>query len=315
MKKFKFIDLFCWIWGFRIAMESLWWECVFSCDIDRAVQETYHENFWEWPEWDITKIDPKTIPDHDILCAWFPCQPFSIAGKRLWFEDTRWTMFFYVAEILKEKNPKGFILENVKWLVNHDGWRTFSRIIDILQELDYDVSYKVLNATSFWVPQNRERIVIVWLKKWLLRGKEFKFPSKDVKLTPLEEIIDLWNKKEDITEICKNNIYFHLEHKEKPRVLYNSKKIVFAYEIRKSKCAFKWWNIAPCLTAKMWTGWNNVPVIVWLNRKITVEEWLKLMWFPNWYKIKNSAQWYKQIWNSVVIPMIKWVSEELIRFI
>ena len=314
MSSFKFIDLFCGLWWFRIALEDLWWSCVFSSDIDEKVQETYYNNFWERPHWDITKIDPKIIPDHDILCWWFPCQPFSVAGKRLWFEDARWTLFFYVAEIIKEKKPKWFILENVKWLVNHDWGNTLKTIIRILDDLWYRVFYKVLNARNFGIPQNRERIIITWFQKDI--KPSFQFPINSIESTvELEEIINLENREINISNICKTNIETHIINNQNALRLLDRWKIVFAYEIRRSKCSFKWGNESPCLTAKMWTGGNNVPVIVGLNRKITVEEGLKLMGFPDGYKIENSFHGYKQIWNSVVIPMIKEVAKNVIKHI
>ncbi len=309
--KFKFIDLFSWLWWFRIALENLWWKCVFSSDIDKKVQKTYQENFWEKPFWDITKIDPQDIPNHDILCWGFPCQPFSIAGKRLWFEDTRWTLFFYVAKIIKAKKPKWFILENVKGLINHDKWKTLKTITNVLNDLWYNVFTKVLRAKDFWIPQNRERVIIVWFLSNITNT--FIFPNKTSSIISLEEIIDIKNKKSNISEICKKNIKTHLDTNLKARSIIKNKKILFAYEIRKSKCSFKWDDLAPCLTAKMWTWWNNIPVIVWLDRKITINEWLALMGFPKNYKIENSYHWYKQIWNSVVIPMIESVWKEVIN--
>ena len=154
---FKFIDLFCGLGGFRIAFEKVGGKCVFSSDIDEAVQKVYENNFGEVPHGDITKIDAQDIPDHDVLCAGFPCQPFSTAGRRLGFEDTRGTMFFEVARILKEKKPTCFILENVKGLTNHDSGKTLETILNTLDEIGYDVKYSVLNAKDYNVPQNRER--------------------------------------------------------------------------------------------------------------------------------------------------------------
>ena len=134
----KFIDLFCGIGGFRIGLQNQGCQCVFSSDIDINVQKTYKENFYEKPFGDIKKIDVKDIPDHDILCAGFPCQSFSIAGKRLGFEDTRGTMFFEIARIVKEKKPLALFLENVKGLTNHDNGKTLQTILNILNELGYD---------------------------------------------------------------------------------------------------------------------------------------------------------------------------------
>src|SRR5574344_2158663 len=149
MINFKFIDLFCGLGGFRIAFEKIGGQCVFSSDIDEKTQNVYKNNFGETPYGDITKISEKDIPDHDILCAGFPCQPFSTAGRRLGFEDTRGTLFFDVARILKEKKPNGFILENVKGLTNHDGGETLNIILNTLNEIGYDYKYQVLNAKNY----------------------------------------------------------------------------------------------------------------------------------------------------------------------
>ena len=134
--KLKFIDLFCGMGGFRIAFEKNDCKCVFSSDIDSFAQKTYFTNFNEIPFGDITKINEKDIPDHDILCAGFPCQSFSIAGKRLGFNDTRGTLFFDVARIIKEKRPKAFILENVKGITNHDNGNTLQTILNTLNDLN-----------------------------------------------------------------------------------------------------------------------------------------------------------------------------------
>ena len=133
-KKIKFIDLFCGLGGFRLALEKQKCKCVFSSDIDEAVSKVYENNFGEYPSGDITKIDAKDIPDFDILCGGFPCQSFSIAGKRLGFEDTRGTMFFEVARILRERQPKAFILENVKGLTNHDKGKTLDVIFILYKD-------------------------------------------------------------------------------------------------------------------------------------------------------------------------------------
>ena len=186
----KFIDLFCGIGGFRIGFESVKGECVFSSDIDKFACETYNNNFGDYPLSDITLIDEKKIPDFDILCAGFPCQPFSIGGLRKGFQDTRGTLFFDIERIVRVKKPKAFILENVKGLVNHDKGKTLKVIlnklanringIENLEKLDdclnYDVHYKVINSKDFGVPQNRERIYIIGFKQ----NRDFKFPESKI---------------------------------------------------------------------------------------------------------------------------------------
>ncbi len=166
--KFTFIDLFAGIGGFRIAMQNLGGKCVFSSEIDKYAKLTYDLNFWEVPFGDIKKIDENDIPEHDVLCAGFPCQAFSIAGKRKGFKDeTRGTLFFDIARIIEAKKPKAFFLENVKGLRNHDKGQTLKTILKVLrEELNYYVPEpKIINAKDFGVPQNRERIFIIGFRK------------------------------------------------------------------------------------------------------------------------------------------------------
>lgn len=175
-KDFTFIDLFAGIGGFRIAAERLGGDCVYSSEWDKNSQKTYLANFGETPAGDITKIDEKTIPKHDILFGGFPCQAFSISGKKNGFNDTRGTLFFDIARIIKEKKPKMFLLENVKNFATHDNGRTLSLILKTLKELDYDVFYKVLRSSDFGVPQARERVYIVGFKK-IMKVTEFEYPE------------------------------------------------------------------------------------------------------------------------------------------
>ena len=311
---FKFIDLFCGLGGFRIALEKQNCNCVFSSDIDKAVAQVYENNFGEYPSGDITKIDSKDIPDFDILCGGFPCQSFSIAGKRLGFEDSRGTMFFEVARILKEKNPKAFILENVKGITNHDGGKTLKTILDILDDLGYTYVNKVINAKDIGIPQNRERWSCVGIRKDLniKLDSNIIFPKKQTNFFSYDDIIDVNNiyKEYKISDICKSNIQKHID-----KIKEKKSKYTLAYEIRPSRCQFKTDGISPCLTAKMGTGGNNVPVVVELNRKLTEKECLKLMGYPENYKIGNGSQAYKQIGNSVVVPVLEQISKSLVNIL
>ncbi len=311
---FKFIDLFCGLGGFRIALEKQNCNCVFSSDIDKAVAQVYENNFGDYPSGDITKIDSKDIPDFDILCGGFPCQSFSIAGKRLGFEDSRGTMFFEVARILKEKKPKAFILENVKGITNHDGGKTLKTILDILDDLDYTYVNKVINAKDVGIPQNRERWYCVGIRKDLniKLNPDIIFPTEQTNFFSYDDIIDVNNiyKEYKISDICENNIQKHID-----KVKEKKSKYTLAYEIRPSRCQFKTDGISPCLTAKMGTGGNNVPVVVELNRKLTEKECLKLMGYPEDYKIGNGSQAYKQIGNSVVVPVLEQISKSLVNIL
>lgn len=313
-KKIKFIDLFCGLGGFRLALEKQKCKCVFSSDIDEAVSKVYENNFGEYPSGDITKIDAKDIPDFDILCGGFPCQSFSIAGKRLGFEDTRGTMFFEVARILRERQPKAFILENVKGLTNHDKGKTLDVILNTLKDLGYDYVYKVLNSSNYGIPQSRERWYCVGVRKDLhikLNMDEI-FPSEQLLLYSYDDVIDSKNIYSDyiISETCKKNIDSYID-----KVKDKTSKYTLAYEIRPSRCQFRTNGISPCLTAKMGTGGNNVPVVVELNRKLTEKECLKLMGYPDSYKIGTGAQAYKQIGNSVIVPILEYISKQLVELL
>ncbi|QKE76207.1 DNA (cytosine-5-)-methyltransferase (plasmid) [Arthrobacter citreus] len=320
MTKFSFIDLFSGIGGFRLALEKNGGTCLFSSDIDKYARETYFNNFGEMPSGDITKIASENIPFHDILCAGFPCQPFSIAGKRLGFEDTRGTLFFDVARIIKDKRPKAFILENVAGIVSHDHGNTLDTISNILEDLNYTFEWKLMNAKDYGVPQNRNRWYCVGINNDLgvvstSMNSEF-FPEKEELTTFIDSFIETtFLPTYEVSEIAQKNMNAFIEEfKNSPR--YNPNHLIIANNIRPSKVGFSSTGISPCLTAKMGTGGNNVPVLFEYNRKLTERECLKIMGFPQSYKIKeNYSQAYKQIGNSVVVPIIEKIVENLIRLL
>ena len=311
--KYKFIDLFAGLGGFRLAFENNDCVCVFSSEIDKQVAETYFMNFNDYPSGDITQIDEDSIPDHDILCAGFPCQAFSVAGLRKGFEDARGTLFFDVARILNKKRPKAFILENVKGITNHDSGKTLAIILKILDALGYEFSYQILNAKDFGVPQHRERWYCVGIRKDLnISINDYKFPVKHKQQIYLDKIINTTNVGKDynISEICKKHINKFIKLKN-----INVTDITLAYEIRPSRCQFKTDGISPCLTAKMGTGGNNVPVIVKQMRKLTELECLQIMGYPSTYKIGKGHIAYKQIGNSVVVPIITELAKNLVELL
>ncbi len=316
----KFIDLFCGIGGFRIALESLGSRCVFSSDIDKHACKTYNDNFGDYPLSDISLINEKEIPDFDILCAGFPCQPFSIAGLRKGFNDTRGTLFFDIARILKEKKPQVFILENVRGLVNHNSGKTLNVILNTLaikingiknidkfdDNLGYNVFYKVLNSKDFGVPQNRERIYIIG---FLNKNITFNFPSPKKVGKSINDILEKNIKDHFVSKTAEFNIKNNLKKKG-----ISNKENLIAYEIRKSKCSFRYDGISPTLTAKMGTGGNNVPVLVNEMRKFTTRECLRIQGFPESYKIeRNKSHSYKQIGNSISVPVIALVAKEVFK--
>ncbi|HFU75963.1 MAG TPA: DNA cytosine methyltransferase [Arcobacter sp.] len=308
----KFIDLFCGIGGFRLAFDSVGAKCVFSADIDKHACETYKANFGDYPLRDVSKIEAKEIPDFDILCAGFPCQPFSIAGERKGFCDTRGTLFFDIERIIREKRPKAFILENVKGLVSHDKGNTLKVILDTLEKkLNYKVFYKILNSKDYAVPQNRERIYIIGFKD---KSVEFKFPDKIDKKVDLNDILDDNPIGSEISDTAKFNIINNLK-KHKKYYEIKDNPLLLAYEIRKSRATFRYDNLSPTLTAKMGTGGNNVPVLVNQMRKLTTRECLRIQGFPDSFKIEpNKAQSYKQIGNSVSVPVLVGLAQKLLNF-
>jgi len=323
--KFKFIDLFAGIGGFRIAMQNLGGKCVFTSEWDKQAQITYKANFGEIPFGDITKPETKNyIPDNfDVLCAGFPCQAFSIAGRRCGFEDTRGTLFFDVAEIIKNKQPKAFFLENVKGLINHDKGKTLSIILNVLRnDLNYFVPEpKIINAKDFGVPQNRERIYIVGFRKDL-NINEFKYPKPFDKQKTFAEIKE---EKVPTTKYYLSTQYLQTLIKHKSR--HESKGNGFGYEIIQD------YQIANAIVVggmgrernlvvdKRITDFTPITKIKGeVNRKglrrMTPREWARLQGFPDNFKIvvaDSSA--YKQFGNSVAVPAIQATAEIIIKLL
>ncbi len=320
--KFTFIDLFAGIGGFRIAMQNLGGKCIFSSEINRFSKKTYEHNFGEVPFGDITKINEKNIPEHDILCAGFPCQAFSIAGKRKGFKDeTRGTLFYDIARIIKEKNPKAFFLENVKGLRNHDKGRTLKTILKVLREdLKYYVPEpQIINAKNFGVPQNRERIFIIGFSKDL-NIAEFKYPKPLKKKT---KFYDIKEKNKVSVKYYLSTVYLQtlIKHKER----HSRKGNGFGFKIiRDNQCANaivvggmgKERNIVIDSSLTNFTPITKIKGEV--NRKglrrMTPREWARLQGFPDKYEIPVSdAQAYKQFGNSVAIPAIQITAEKVVN--
>lgn len=319
----RMIDLFAGIGGIRIAFEQNGVQCVKSSEIDKYACKTYKDNFGEEPLGDITKIDPEDLPEFDIIAGGFPCQPFSLGGLRKGFEDTRGTLFFEVARLIKARKPKAFFLENVEGIVNHDSGNTLKVIEDTLMDMGYNFEWKVMNACDYGTPQNRKRWYCVGFRDDLNIGFEnqkgdfksvYKFPDKcELKFT-VNDVVGR-NKEVDykVSDICMKNIDTYLPQFKKTE-RYKKDNVLVANEIRASRCNFRCDGISPCLTAKMGTGGNNVPVYVKGKRKFTEKECLLLMGFPEWYRIeKNTMHSYKQIGNSVVVTIISELAKEMVR--
>ena len=314
--KFTFIDLFAGIGGFRIALQSLGGKCVFSSEWDANAQKTYFYNFGEIPYGDITKESIKNcIPDgFDVLCAGFPCQAFSIAGYRKGFEDTRGTLFFDVAEIIKRKRPKAVFLENVKNLYTHDNGKTFAVIKATLEELGYVVYHKVMNSMEYAnVPQNRERIFIVCFDPNQVKNHhQFSFPERTELTHTIHDCID--------PEINDKALFYgakFIHYEELKRDMVSMDTI---YQWRRQYVRENKSNVCPTLTANMGTGGHNVPLILtkYGIRKLSPKECINFQGYPKEYQfptsIANSAK-YKQPGNSVVVPLITKVCQNIISII
>ena len=290
----KFIDLFAGIGGIRTGMTNAGFECVFSSEIDKYARQTYVENYKEEPHGDITKIKNSDIPDHDVLVGGFPCQAFSLAGKKLGFEDTRGTLFFEIARIIKSKRPKSFLLENVKNLMSHDQGKTFKTILKVLEDLDYKVFYQVISSESY-VPQKRERIYIVGFDKRKVKNINFKFPEASSNRPTIGDILE---SKVDPKYTLSPKLWNYLqEHARKHAAKGNG---------------FGFGLIGPhdqsrTLSARY--GKDGSEILIKQSkgnpRRLTPRECARLMGFSEEFKIVVSdTQAYKQFGNCVVVPVI-----------
>lgn len=321
--KFTFIDLFAGIGGFRLALQSLGGECVYSSEWDKYAKQTYRANFGEVPFGDITKEETKKyIPDNfDILCAGFPCQAFSIAGKRGGFEDTRGTLFFDVADIIRKKQPKAVFLENVKGLVNHRNGRTLATILNVLRnDLGYFVPEpQIMNAKDFGVPQNRERIFIVGFHPDL-EINEFEYPKpSNKKIT----FADIKEEKAPSTKYYLSTVYLSTLREHKAR--HEKKGNGFGYEIIEDNeianavvCGGMGRERNLVLDDRITDFKPKTNIRGKVNRegirKMTPREWARLQGFPDNFIIPVSdAQAYKQFGNSVAVPAIKAMAEKIIQ--
>lgn len=300
-KKFTFIDLFAGIGGVRIAFERVGGKCVFTSEWDESCQIMYEVNFGERPFGDITKVVADKVPDHDILTGGFPCQAFSIIGNKLGFADTRGTLFFDVERILKAKQPKAFLLENVKQLTTHDNGGTFRVILEHLENLGYFVHHKVLNGLNFGVPQKRERILIVGFKK----NYPFKFPKSGVETKTLSDILeseDQIDKKHFLSDYFRKKLRRKLKEQNK-RIIYRPAVL---HENKGGNL-----GIHPFSCALRANGSYNY-ITVNAERRLTPREMLRLQGFPDTFKIVvPDMQIRKQAGNSVVIPKIEAVARAM----
>ena len=306
---FKFIDLFSGLGGIRIGFEGEGFNCVFSSEIDKTAREIYKENWDEEPAGDIRGINVDDIPDHDVLCAGFPCQPFSIAGKRKGFEDERSDLFYDIIRVLQSKKPSMFLLENVKNLLTMQNGKVFTKMLDILRKVGYEcISYQVLNTkTHANIPQNRERLFIVGSRIPAYFEWCDKIPLTKTVYDIVEGSWDLEYK--DLKEYYVSNSKSKALKSALAKVSENS-CVNDIIQWRRSYVRKLKGNVCPALTSNMGKGGHNIPLILWEHgwRKITPAECFDFQGFPSWYDY-FSGNWsnsklYSLIGNSVTVPII-----------
>jgi DNA (cytosine-5)-methyltransferase 1 len=307
MKKFRFIDLFCGIGGFRKALDDLGGECVFSSDLDDDAKDVYENNFGERPSGDITKIDAGQIPEHDVLCAGFPCQAFSISGNRKGFEDeTKGTLFYDIVRIGKHHQPKVIFLENVKNIIGHDKGNTLKIILSSLDEIGYGVFHKVLNASKYGIPQSRERAYFICIRKDL-GDVPFVFPEptnesvclidyleKGVVPKRITKYVPVYKPEVDLERLSENR-------KSKPL------QIGYVHYGGQGDRIYSPYGHAVTLSANGGGNFSKTGgyYIDGYPRRLNSRECANVMGFPKDFKlhgVENTAR--KQFGNSVVVPLI-----------
>ncbi|MDU9050729.1 MAG: DNA (cytosine-5-)-methyltransferase [Candidatus Electrothrix sp. Rat3] len=297
MPEFTFIDLFSGIGGFHIAASHCGGHCVMASEIDQAAREAYTANFGLEPRGDVSKIEAADIPFHDMLCAGFPCQPFSIIGNRLGFDDMRGTLFFEIIRILKEKMPPMIVLENVKQLSTHNKKKTLARIIESLNQLGYKTYWKVLNALDCGLPQKRERVIIVGFTN---HAVQFSWPEKIKEFQPIS----------DLLESNVDSKYFASDRiRQKRKESHTSRHYPAIWHENKSG------NVSSYpFSCALRAGASYNYLLVNGERRLTPREMLRLQGFPDSFRIVCSdSQTRKQAGNAVPVPMIENVMKEALR--
>ncbi|RDU53629.1 DNA (cytosine-5-)-methyltransferase [Helicobacter sp. MIT 01-3238] len=302
LQSFSFIDLFAGLGGIRLGFECAGGKCVFSSEWDKSAQQSYFANFGEIPYGDITRIDSSEIPHFDILCAGFPCQPFSIIGDKQGFRhETQGTLFFEIERILREEMPKAFMLENVRNLISHDKGRTFAIILEHLKNLGYYTHYQVLNALDFGLPQKRERIIICGFRE----NVDFAFPlgarGNQSEAKNLSEIL----------ESSVDKKYFVNETIKSSRIARMKKEIAKPYITHENVGG----SITPHhFSCALRAGASANYLLVNNERRLSEREMLRLQGFPESYKIVVPySAFKKQIGNSVAVPVIEAVAKEMLK--
>ena len=306
-----FIDLFAGIGAFRLALESLGATCLYSSEWNKEAAKVYAANFGEIPDGDITRVDERSIPSHDILCAGFPCQAFSISGKRRGFEDARGTLFFDVARIVREKRPKVVFMENVKNFATHDGGRTLAVVDSILEDLGYRLFHRVMNAADYGVPQNRERLFMVALRKDLTL--DFSFPEPVKPARHVEDFL-MGDDECGIEELYINRADFKAKDVKDDK--YSGRPVRLGI-VNKGGQGERIYSVkGSAITFSAYGGGVFAKTGGYLIngrlRKLHPIECARLMGFPDGFKLSQKRnQAYKQLGNSVVVNLLQLIGIEI----
>ena len=316
LQGFTFIDLFCGIGGFHSALSSLGARCEFASDIDKFAKAVYEKNYGLKPHDDITKIPVEEIPNHDIICAGFPCQPFSISGDQQGFDDPRGQLFFNVVSIAKHHKPKVVFLENVKNFEKHDGGKTLARVKKELKDIGYTVHSDVLCASDYGVPQARKRIYIVAFRDDI-DSSQFSFPTKVDEFKVLQDILitDAENTVAGSYVIQRATTIDEIIPTERKNELVRIGKIGLG---RQGERIYSVLGVSTTLSSQGGglggkTGMYQINGVV---RKLYPRECARLMGFPDTFQLaETQEQNYKQFGNSVVVEVIQLIAKEIARYL
>lgn len=308
---YKFIDLFCGIGGFRVALEEKGMECVFSSDIDKDVQKIYKKNFGEEPHGDITEISERKIPKHDILCAGFPCQPFSISGKQAGLQNTNGKLFYEIIRIAQYHKPYVLLLENVKNIINMNNGDIIKTIDTKLDEIGYKVYRNVLNASLFGIPQSRERVYFVCLRKDLGKDLTFKYypPKETFKKIYLENILE--KEVDESLYIERQDIIVDYEKK----ILKDLKPLRVGYVNKGGQGERIYSPLGHAITLSAFGGGVGARTGLYMIedriRKLSINECKILMGFEKTHYIAEGIKGYQQLGNAVIPKMISNVYDSI----
>ena len=319
IREAKFIDLFAGIGGFRKGIESFGLKCVYSNEWDQHAQRTYYENFGEYPDGDITKVDEKNIPQHNIICGGFPCQAFSISGKRKGFEDTRGTLFFDVARIVRHHKPEVLFLENVKNFARHDDGNTLRVVENTLKDLGYCVFHKVLNASDYGAPTSRERIYIVCFRNDL-GISEFSFPLPINKSVKLIDYLDDFEKTKKHIVQRKDIVIRDMEFQPDMFGNYPQRPIQIGTINKGGQGERIYSPLGHAITLSAYgggaAGKTGGYLVNGVVRRLSPRECARIMGFGDEFKIPVSdSQAYKQFGNSVVVDVVKAIFDRIVKTI